>query len=57
MCSSDLIKSRKLNAKGVNRKAFKGIPEKTFVRVPKDKKAVYQKLLCQKGLGKKNKIR
>ncbi len=51
------IKSRKLNAKGVNRKAFKGIPEKTFVRVPKDKKAVYQKLLCQKGLGKKNKIR
>lgn len=51
------IKSRKLNAKGVNRKAFKGIPEKTLVRVPKNKKAVYQKLLCQKGLGKKNKIR
>lgn len=51
------IKSRKLNSKGVNRKAFKGISEKTFVRVPKDKKAVYQKLLCQKGLGKKNKIR
>ncbi len=51
------IKSRKLNAKGVNRKAFKGISEKTLLRVPKDKKAVYQKLLCQKGLGKKNKIR
>ena len=51
------IKSRKLNAKGLNKKAFKGIPAKTLVRVPKDKKAVYQKLLCQKGLGKKNKIR
>lgn len=51
------IKSGKLNAKGLNKKAFKGISEKTFVRVPKDKKAVYQKLLCQKGLGKKNKIR
>lgn len=51
------IKSRKLNAKGLNKKAFKGIPAKTLVRVPKDKKNIYQKLLCQKGLGKKNKIR
>lgn len=51
------IKSRKLNAKGLNKKALKGIPEKVLVRVPKGKKAVYQKLLCQKGLGKKNKIR
>ncbi len=51
------IKSRKLNAKGVNRKAFKGIPVKAVLQVPKDRLATYKKLFCQKGLSKKNKIR
>ncbi len=51
------IKSPKLNAKGLNKKAFKGISSKVLVQVPKDKRTVYQKLLCQKGLSKKNKIR
>ena len=51
------IKSRKLNAKGLNKKAFKGISTKVLVQVPKDKRTVYQKLLCQKGLSKRNKIK
>lgn len=51
------IKSRKLNSKGLNKKSFKGIPKKTLIRVPMDKRKVYKKLLCQKGLRKSNKIR
>lgn len=51
------IKSRKLNAKGVNRKAIKGIPGKAIIQVPADKRNIYKKLLCQKGLSKKNKIK
>lgn len=51
------IKSRKLNAKGLNKRAFKGISTKVLVQVPKDKRTVYQKLLCQKGLSKRNKIK
>ncbi len=51
------IKSRRLNAKGLNKKAFRGIPEKTLIRVPKDKRNAYKSLLCQRGLSKKNIIK
>ena len=51
------FKTDKLTSKGVNKKAFKGIPVKTVIQVPKGKQAVYKKLFLQKGLGKKNKIR
>lgn len=51
------IKSRKLITKGVNKKAFKGIPVKAVIQVPKDKKALYKKLLCHKGLSRKNIIK
>ena len=51
------IKSRKLATKGVNKKAFKGIPAKAVIQVPKDRRAIYKKLLCQKGLSRKNKIK
>lgn len=51
------IKSRKLNARGVNKKAFRGIPVKAVIQVPRDKQNIYKKLLCQRGLSKKNKIR
>lgn len=50
------IKSTKLNAKGLNKRAFKGISIKTVIRVPKDKRGVYKRLLCQRGMSKKNKI-
>lgn len=52
------IKSRKLSARGVNKKAFRGIPVKAVIQVPRDKQNIYKKLLCQGGgLSKKNKIR
>jgi len=51
------IKARKLTAKSVNKKAFKGIPVKAVIQVPKDKRVIYKTLFHQSGLSKKNKIR
>ncbi len=51
------IKSSKLDKKGLHKKAFKGLPVKTVIQVPKAKLKVYKKLFTQRGLGKKNKIR
>lgn len=51
------IRSKKLNAKDMNKKALKGISQKALIRVPKDKLKAYKKLFYQKGLSKRNKIK
>ncbi len=51
------IKSAKLTSKTVGAKAFQGINAKATIKVPKAKKAAYQKLLKSKGIGKKVKIK
>jgi len=51
------IKTRSLTAKNVASKAFKGIPDKVTVKVPKAKRSAYKKLLRAKGMGKNLKIK
>lgn len=51
------INSAKLTSKSVGAKAFQGINAKAAIKVPKAKKAAYQKLLKSKGVGKKVKIK
>lgn len=48
-----VIKSRKLKSKNVAKNAFKGITEKTTIKLPKSKYKAYVKLLYKKGLSKK----
>ena len=52
-----IIKSKKLKAKSINAKAFKGISSKIVIKVPKAKKSAYKKLFRKKGLSKKVKIK
>ena len=47
-----VIKTKKLKNNSVGKKAFKGISAKAVIKVPKAKKAVYQKMLRKKGLSK-----
>ncbi len=51
------IKSTKLTSKSIGAKAFQGIYAKATIKVPKAKKAAYQKLLKSKGISKKVKIK
>lgn len=50
------IKGRKLTAKGLAKKAFKGMPAKAIIKVPKSKAAAYKRLFRQKGLTGKVKV-
>lgn len=50
------IKSTKLTSKSVAKKAFKNLPAKVIIKVPKSKVSTYKKLLHQKGLNAKIKI-
>ncbi|MCM1500991.1 MAG: leucine-rich repeat domain-containing protein, partial [Clostridium sp.] len=54
--SSITVKSKKITAKSLSGKAFKGISSKTKIKVPKGKKNSYAKLFCKKGLPKKVKV-
>ncbi len=51
------IQSTKLTAKSIGIKAFQGIHAKATIKVPKAKRAAYQKLLKSKGIGKKVKVK
>lgn len=51
------IKTTKLSAKRVGSKAFKGIYSKATIKVPKKKLTAYKKLMKQKGVSKKAKIK
>ena len=51
------IQSTKLTAKSIGAKAFQGIHAKATIKVPKAKRAAYQKLLKSKGIGKKVKVK
>ena len=48
-----IIKTRKLTAKTVSKKAFKGTPKITTAKVPGNKMKTYKKLLKEKGLNSK----
>lgn len=48
-----IIKTRKLTAKTVSEKAFKGTPKITTAKVPGNKMKTYKKLLKEKGLNSK----
>ena len=52
-----VIKTKKLKNNSVGKKAFKGISAKAVIKVPKVKRAMYQKILGKKGIGNKNKIK
>lgn len=51
------VKNTKLNSKNVSKNAFKGISNKTVIKVPKSKKKAYTTLFRKKGLSKKVKIK
>ncbi|MCR5702828.1 MAG: leucine-rich repeat domain-containing protein [Lachnospiraceae bacterium] len=51
------IKSTKLTSKTISKSAFKGITNKTTIKVPKKMKKTYTKLFRKKGLSKKVKIK
>lgn len=51
------IKTTKLTTKNVGNKAFKGIAKKAVIKVPKSKKKAYQKMLKNKGIGNKVRIK
>ncbi len=51
------IKTTKLTSKNVKKGAFKGIPKKTVIQVPKKSLKSYKKLFPKKGLNKKIKIK
>lgn len=51
------IKSKKLTAKNVGGKAFKGIHSKAIIKVPKEKVKTYKKMLKAKGIGTKVKVK
>ena len=52
-----IIKSKKLSAKKVGSKAFKGINSKATIKIPKSKYKSYKKWLKKKGVGSKVKIK
>lgn len=52
-----VIKSKKLTSKSISKNAFKGISNKTVIKVPKSKKKAYIKLFRKKGLSKRVKIK
>lgn len=52
-----VIKTKKLKKNTIGKKAFKGISAKAVIKVPKVKRAMYQKILGKKGIGNKNKIK
>ena len=56
-CNTITIKSTKLDVDGVKKGAFSGIGKKVVVKVPKSKYSAYKKLLREKGLNKKVKIK
>lgn len=47
------IQTTRLTSKGLGKKAFKGVPEKTTVQVPANKLRAYKKLFYRKGLSGK----
>lgn len=47
------IKTKKLKAAAIGKHAFKKVPAKAVVKVPKSKKKLYKKLLRKRGLSKK----
>ena len=51
------IKTKKLTAALVGRKAFKGIHRNAVIQVPKSSRKVYKKILQNRGAGKKVQIR
>ena len=51
------IKTKKLTAALVGRKAFKGIHRNAVIQVPKSSRKVYKKILQNRGAGKKIQIR
>ncbi len=51
------IKTAKLTSKKIGYQAFKGLPSKVVVKVPKGKLNTYKKILIAKGLSKKAKIK
>ena len=51
------IKTKKLTAALVGRKAFKGIHRNAVIQVPKNSRKVYKKILQNRGAGKKVQIR
>lgn len=52
-----IIKSKKLTAKSVGKKAFKGISPKAVIKVPKKKLEVYREILRAKGVSGSMKIK
>lgn len=51
------IKTTKLTAKGLGKKALKGLTAKAVIQVPKGKAKTYRKLFLQKGLNRKIKLK
>ena len=51
------IKSAKLTARSLGKKAFRGLPDRTVIQVPKSKVRTYKKLFRQRGLSSRNKVR
>ena len=56
-CKTLIITSTKLTSKNVGKNAFSNMNKKVMVKVPKKKYKAYKKLLREKGLSKKAKIR
>ena len=51
------IKTTKLTAKKLGKKAFRGLSIKTVIQVPKSKLRIYKNLFRQRGLSSRNKVR
>ncbi len=51
------IKSAKLTARSLGKKAFRGLPDRMVIQVPKSKVRTYKKLFRQRGLSSRNKVR
>ena len=51
------LKTQKLTNKNVGSKAFKGIHAKATIKVPKSKHTIYKKILKEKGVSSKAKIK
>ena len=52
-----IFKTSELTAKKMGANVFTGVPENAIVKVPKSKRASYQKIFRQKGLNKKVKVK
>ena len=51
------IKTSKLTAKKLGKKAFRGLPTKTILQVPKSKLKTYKMIFRQRGLSRRNKVK